>query len=157
MSAIDWGCGGRTEGRWRRFQAISCALDGMGAREIAVVSGLSVANVHQVCCRSGVKLAPEPPTRARVDAAVMQVAAGACIVDAAADHGLSLETVNKHVTARGVTASATAAGRKDGRSKRAAARVLFDGESVCAASRAERVSTSATVKMIWSVKARLGR
>jgi transposase len=148
--------GRRLDSRWRRFQAISLTmLDGLCARDVATMTGLSHANVAQVLSRAGVHSAPYEPLRDAKATVTMAVAQGACIVDAAAVAGISLGTVHKALLARGIRGKATNAGRIDGRSRRAAARVLFEGASGSQASRAERCSTAATSKMIQSVRERL--
>ncbi len=131
------------ESRWRRFQAIALALDGLSSPEIAAITGLTRANVMQVCWRAGVSIAVPEPKRDKIDAAVMAVARGACAIDAAAEHGIAVQTLLRVAHERGIRSEHTSRGRKDGRSLRAARDVLAEGVSVATAAARHNVSTAA--------------
>lgn len=133
----------RLASRWRRFQAITLALDGLSSSEIAVITGMSRANVMQVCHRVGISIAVRAPKQGALDAAVMAVAAGAVAIDAAAAHGVSPGYLYRIAADRGVNSDHTSKGRRTGRIARAVARVLADGVAPAQAAALERTAPHA--------------
>lgn len=150
----------RTESRWRRAQAISLAMEGMSSPEIARITGLTRANVHQTCHRAGLKMATPEPKAARVTRAVMAVADGVSVVDAAIAEGLAAQALREVVRKRGVRTTAPIGrppGRGDGRCRRAAHLVLFDGVSVREAADRYRVNPSCVYVIIGKIRKDLAR
>lgn len=146
----------RLQSRWRRFQAISLALDGMSSPEISAITGLTRDNVLQTCSRAGVKIACQGPKAERITRAAMAVADGYSVVDAAAKEGLSAPALRVVLGARNVAPPGNP-GPGDGRARRAARGVLFDGLTVREAAARERCEPSGVYAIMSKIRRDLGR
>lgn len=128
----------------RRARVRDLALAGGTPSEIADAAQVTPATVRRILRSMDLGHQTERARRrAAVDVAVRSVGIGVRVPDAAAAVGVPESSLRARMRKRGVRASASAAqGRMDGRSLRAADRVLRGGETVPAACAAEGCSTA---------------
>lgn len=120
---------------------VELAHTGKTAKEIAAVVGRDARLVYSLCYHRRVTLAHEPEKLLPWAAATAAVAAGAALIDAAVDHGVSEGRLAEKCREAGISAQVRGGGkRRNGRSIRAAQRVLRDGITQAEASRLERCS-----------------
>jgi transposase-like protein len=112
----------------------------MTARELAAKYQVTPNSAYAICGNAGIAPRRRYPEAVRA-AAVALLAGGASLAEASADSGLSIPTIAREAKLRGVSATATASGRR-GRTQRAL-ELVRGGMSVSAASKQARCSTVA--------------